>query len=167
MLLSRFQSAHKSKSSSIATGWERRLYSVATPQGKSRPHLKLQISILTDSYCRFIVNRLLVPYMLEAIRMVERGDASAVDIDTAMKLGSGMPMGPVELADFIGLDTLSNIARGWRNDRVKTGEMEDKAVEEVEMLERLVSEGKLGRKSGEGFFKCESFSLSLSLRMLD
>merc|ERR1719189_3443525 len=53
----------------------------------------------------FVVNRLLVPYLMEAIRMLERGDASAKDIDTAMKLGAGHPMGPFELADYVGLDT--------------------------------------------------------------
>ncbi|UYV84320.1 HADH, partial [Cordylochernes scorpioides] len=53
----------------------------------------------------FVVNRLLVPYLLEAIRMLERGDASPRDIDTAMKLGAGYPMGPFELADYVGLDT--------------------------------------------------------------
>ncbi|KAM0789893.1 hypothetical protein ACM66B_006735 [Microbotryomycetes sp. NB124-2] len=101
----------------------------------------------------FIVNRLLVPYMLEAIRMVERGDASAEDVDTAMKLGAGLPMGPIELSDFVGLDTLSFIAEGWRNDRVKTGEIDEKQVETVNILDKLVKEGKKGRKSGEGFFK--------------
>ncbi|GAA6019339.1 hypothetical protein JCM11491_000900 [Sporobolomyces phaffii] len=101
----------------------------------------------------FIVNRLLVPYMLEAIRMYERGDASAKDIDTAMKLGAGLPMGPLELSDFVGLDTLSHIARGWRQERVETGELDAKSVEEVGVLEKLVQGGKTGRKSGEGFFK--------------
>ncbi|GAA6059114.1 hypothetical protein JCM10212_003861 [Sporobolomyces blumeae] len=101
----------------------------------------------------FIVNRLLVPYMLEAIRMVERGDASAEDVDIAMKLGAGLPMGPLELSDFVGLDTLSHIARGWRQERVDTGELDAKAVEEVKMLERLVEQKKYGRKSGQGFFK--------------
>ncbi|KAM0751862.1 hypothetical protein T439DRAFT_355747 [Meredithblackwellia eburnea MCA 4105] len=100
----------------------------------------------------FIVNRLLVPYLLEAIRMIERGDATAADIDTAMKLGSGMPMGPIELSDFVGLDTLSSIARGWREDRVSTGEIDGTAVEPVPALESLVKEGNLGRKSGKGFF---------------
>ncbi|GAA5979455.1 hypothetical protein JCM5350_003912 [Sporobolomyces pararoseus] len=101
----------------------------------------------------FIVNRLLVPYMLEAIRMYERGDATAEDIDTAMKLGAGLPMGPLELSDFVGLDTLSHIARGWRQERVETGELDAKSVEQVSVLENLVKEGKTGRKSGEGFFK--------------
>lgn len=53
----------------------------------------------------------------------------------------------------MGLDTLSSIARGWREDRVSTGEIDSAAVEEVDMLEKLVAEGKKGRKSGEGFFK--------------
>ena len=61
----------------------------------------------------FIVNRLLVPYLMEAVRMVERGDASAKDVDTAMKLGAGHPMGPFELADYIGLDTNKFIMDGW------------------------------------------------------
>ena len=61
----------------------------------------------------FIVNRLLVPYILEAVRMVERGDASAKDVDTAMKLGAGYPMGPFELADYVGLDTNKFIITGW------------------------------------------------------
>ncbi|GAA5990396.1 hypothetical protein JCM11641_002349, partial [Rhodosporidiobolus odoratus] len=98
---------------------------------------------------------LLVPYLLEAIRMIERGEASAEDIDTAMKLGAGVPMGPIELSDFVGLDTLSHIARGWRQDRVSTGEIESKQVEEVGLLERLVREGKTGRKNGHGFFGYE------------
>ncbi|GAA5830366.1 hypothetical protein JCM3766R1_002693 [Sporobolomyces carnicolor] len=101
----------------------------------------------------FIVNRLLVPYMLEAIRMYERGEATAEDIDVAMKLGAGLPMGPLELSDFVGLDTLSHIARGWRQERVETGELDAKSVEQVDVLERLVREGKTGRKSGQGFFK--------------
>merc|ERR1712244_153968 len=61
----------------------------------------------------FIVNRLLVPYMMEAVRMLERGDASAEDIDTAMKLGAGYPMGPIQLADYVGLDTCKFILDGW------------------------------------------------------
>ncbi|GAA6042166.1 hypothetical protein JCM8097_004994 [Rhodosporidiobolus ruineniae] len=103
----------------------------------------------------FIVNRLLVPYLLEAIRMVERGEATAEDVDTAMKLGAGVPMGPIELSDFVGLDTLSHIATGWRLDRVPAGEIEPSQVEPVKLLERLVEQGKRGRKSGEGFFRYE------------
>ena len=60
----------------------------------------------------FIVNRLLVPYMMEAVRMVERGEATPQDVDTAMKLGAGYPMGPFELTDYVGLDTCKFIMDG-------------------------------------------------------
>jgi len=97
----------------------------------------------------FIVNRLLVPYMMEAIRLIERGEASPQDVDTAMKLGAGFPMGPVELSDFVGLDTLKFITDGWR----ETGIVEPKLVEPLSLLDRLVSENNLGRKTGKGFFE--------------
>lgn len=105
----------------------------------------------------FIVNRLLVPYMFEAIKMVERGDASAADVDVAMKLGAGHPMGPLQLADFVGLDTCHHIMSGWR-EKVENGEdvgLSKDLVAESKMLTDLVAAGKLGRKSGEGFFKYE------------
>jgi 3-hydroxyacyl-CoA dehydrogenase len=98
----------------------------------------------------FIVNRLLVPYMMEALRMLERGDASARDIDTAMKLGAGYPMGPFELMDYVGLDTLKFIATGWYERG--QGLAGDKLVKPSPILEKLVQEGKLGRKSGQGFY---------------
>lgn len=69
------------------------------------------VSVLQDTP-GFIVNRLLVPYMMEAIRMVERGEASPRDVDTAMKLGAGYPMGPFELTDYVGLDTCKFIIDG-------------------------------------------------------
>jgi len=96
----------------------------------------------------FIVNRLLVPYIMEAVRMVERGDASVKDVDTAMKLGAGYPMGPFELADYVGLDTNKFIMDGW-------GERypEEPLFRASEMLNKLVAEEKLGRKAGEGFYK--------------
>ncbi|KAG9100733.1 hypothetical protein FS749_013230 [Ceratobasidium sp. UAMH 11750] len=97
----------------------------------------------------FIVNRLLVPYMLEAVRMLERGDATAEDIDTAMKLGAGYPMGPIQLTDFVGLDTCQNIMTGWR----EKGALSPELVKPIKILEDKVKEGKLGRKNGEGFFK--------------
>ncbi len=96
----------------------------------------------------FIVNRLLVPFMLSAVHMYERGDASMQDIDTAMKLGAGYPMGPFELADYVGLDTTKFIIDGWREKYP-----EDPAFKSSKTLDKLVAEGKLGRKSGEGFFK--------------
>eukprot|EP00158_Paraphelidium_tribonemae_P001668 Partr_v1_DN24670_c0_g1_i2_m59634 putative Dehydrogenase len=98
----------------------------------------------------FIVNRLLVPYIMEGIRMAERGDASHQDIDTAMKLGAGYPMGPFELADFVGLDTLKFISDGWNKSGspLKGSEL----VAPVKSLNALVAAGKLGRKSGAGFY---------------
>ncbi len=98
----------------------------------------------------FVVNRLLVPYMGQALEMLERGDASAEDIDTAMKYGCGYPMGPIELTDYVGLDTTLFILRGW----VKRFPNEP-AFKIPAVLERKVKEGKLGRKSGEGFYKWE------------
>jgi len=96
----------------------------------------------------FIVNRLLVPYLMEAVRMVERGDASAKDVDTAMKLGAGHPMGPFELADYVGLDTNKFIMDGW-SERYP----DETLFRKSEMLNKLVEENKLGKKTGEGFYK--------------
>lgn len=100
----------------------------------------------------FIVNRLLVPYMLEAIRLVERGEATPRDVDTAMKLGAGYPMGPFELSDLVGLDTLNHISRGWRESRVQTGEIAENVVAASPLLEKLIAEGRLGKKSEKGGF---------------
>jgi 3-hydroxyacyl-CoA dehydrogenase len=98
----------------------------------------------------FVVNRLLVPYMAEAMKMADRGDASIQDIDTAMKLGCGYPMGPFELTDYVGLDTTLSILQGW----VKRYPSEP-AFKIPAVLEKLVQEKKLGRKSGQGFYKWE------------
>lgn len=95
----------------------------------------------------FIVNRLLVPYMAEAIRMLERGDASSKDIDVAMKLGAGYPMGPFELADYVGLDTTKFIMDGWHE-----AYPDEPLFKPSPLVEKLVSEGKLGVKSGHGFY---------------
>lgn len=96
----------------------------------------------------FVVNRLLVPYMAESVRLLERGDASARDIDTAMKLGAGYPMGPIELSDYVGLDTTYNILKGWHE-----REPENPLYKPIPLLEKLVKDGKFGVKSGEGFYK--------------
>ncbi|XP_057667110.1 probable 3-hydroxyacyl-CoA dehydrogenase B0272.3 [Diorhabda carinulata] len=96
----------------------------------------------------FVVNRLLVPYLAEAIKLVERGDASPQDVDTAMKLGAGYPMGPLELADYTGLDTTLFIIEGWHK------QFPDNSLfTPPEKLKHLVKQGKLGRKTGEGFYK--------------
>merc|ERR1712106_167278 len=96
----------------------------------------------------FIVNRLLVPYLMEAVRLVERGDASAKDVDLAMKLGAGHPMGPFELADYVGLDTNKFIMDGW-----SARFPEEPLFRQSELLNKMVAEGKLGKKTGEGFYK--------------
>lgn len=95
----------------------------------------------------FIVNRLLVPYVNEAISMLERGDATAKDIDVAMKLGAGYPLGPFELADYVGLDIIYNCLDGWSQ------RFPDNPVfRPSPVLAKLFAEGKLGRKTGEGFY---------------
>jgi len=96
----------------------------------------------------FVVNRLLVPYLTEAIRLKERHVASTEDIDSAMKLGAGHPMGPLQLCDFIGLDTIKFILDGWTKQFP-----DDKVFKPIALLDKLVAEGKLGKKSGEGFYK--------------
>nr|XP_009930452.1 PREDICTED: hydroxyacyl-coenzyme A dehydrogenase, mitochondrial [Opisthocomus hoazin] len=95
----------------------------------------------------FIVNRLLVPYMMEAVRLFERGDASKEDIDVAMKLGAGYPMGPFELLDYVGLDTSKYIVDGWHS-----LEPDNPLFAPSPLLNKLVEEKKLGRKTGEGFY---------------
>lgn len=96
----------------------------------------------------FVVNRLLVPYMMEAIRLAERGDASRRDIDVAMKLGAGYPMGPFELVDYVGLDIIKFVIDGWHE-----MEPENPLYLPSPHLNKLVAEGKLGMKTGEGFYK--------------
>ncbi|XP_058495694.1 hydroxyacyl-coenzyme A dehydrogenase, mitochondrial [Solea solea] len=96
----------------------------------------------------FIVNRLLVPYIIEAIRLHERGHGSKEDIDVAMKLGAGYPMGPFELSDYVGLDTMKFIMDGWSEK-----DPDNPLFAQSELLNKLVAEGKYGKKSGEGFYK--------------
>jgi len=95
----------------------------------------------------FVVNRLLVPYMMEAIRLVERGDASPEDVDTAMKLGAGYPMGPFELSDFTGLDISANVINGWHK-RFPNNPL----FKPSQMVNDMITKGTLGRKSGKGFY---------------
>ena len=98
----------------------------------------------------FIVNRLLVPYLAEAIRMVERGEAKPADIDNGMTLGCGYPMGPFTLLDYVGLDTTLFILEGWH--KLEPG---NPMFSPPKLLLDKVKAGKLGRKTGEGFFKWE------------
>eukprot|EP00595_Chromulina_sp_UTEXLB2642_P000538 CAMPEP_0196763344 /NCGR_PEP_ID=MMETSP1095-20130614/3893_1 /TAXON_ID=96789 ORGANISM="Chromulina nebulosa, Strain UTEXLB2642" /NCGR_SAMPLE_ID=MMETSP1095 /ASSEMBLY_ACC=CAM_ASM_000446 /LENGTH=136 /DNA_ID=CAMNT_0042116319 /DNA_START=584 /DNA_END=991 /DNA_ORIENTATION=- len=95
----------------------------------------------------FIVNRLLVPYITQAFALYDRGDASIVDIDTSMQLGAGHPMGPFQLADYIGLDTLYNILIGWKKDHPNESTFFIPAC-----LEEKIKENQFGRKSGKGFY---------------
>jgi len=97
----------------------------------------------------FIVNRLLVPYLLDAIRAYENGLGTLEDIDKGMKLGCGYPMGPFTLLDFVGLDTTYYIAN------IMFEEFREPAYAPPPLLKRMVLAGRLGRKSGQGFYKYE------------
>jgi len=96
----------------------------------------------------FVVNRLLFPYLMEALRFYERGDSTPEDIDTAMKLGAGYKVGPFELLDIIGLDTVKSAIDGWHKN-----EPENNLFKPSEILNKMVAEKKLGRKTGQGFYK--------------
>jgi len=97
----------------------------------------------------FIVNRLLLPYLNNAIKLYSQGIASRDDIDKAMKLGTNHPMGPLELADHIGLDICLNILENFYR------ELKDEASSPARLLREMVSSGKLGKKSGQGFYSYE------------
>ncbi|MCU1264261.1 MAG: 3-hydroxyacyl-CoA dehydrogenase [Acidobacteria bacterium] len=103
-------------------------------------------TVRTSDKTGFIVNRLLVPYMLDAIRALEEGVGSITDIDTAMKLGLGYPMGPFTLGDFVGLDTTYYIAE------IMFNEFREKRFAPPPLLKRMVLAGLYGRKSGRGFY---------------
>jgi 3-hydroxybutyryl-CoA dehydrogenase len=94
----------------------------------------------------FVVNRLLIPYMLDAIRALENGVGSITDIDAGMQLGAGHPMGPFTLLDFVGLDTVERVAE------VMFDEYREQRFAPPPLLRRLVRAGHLGRKSGRGFY---------------
>jgi 3-hydroxybutyryl-CoA dehydrogenase len=94
----------------------------------------------------FVVNLLLVPYMMDAIRALEQGVASITDIDKGMQLGTGYPMGPFVLCDFVGLDTLDKIGG------IMFDEYKEKRYASPPLLKRMVSLGYYGRKSGKGFY---------------
>jgi 3-hydroxybutyryl-CoA dehydrogenase len=103
--------------------------------------------VRTKDSTAFIVNRLLVPYLLDAVRLYESGLASLEDIDTAMKLGCGYPMGPFTLLDLVGLDTALFVAE------VMFEEYREPRYAPPPLLKRMVLAGRLGRKSGRGFYE--------------
>jgi 3-hydroxybutyryl-CoA dehydrogenase len=108
----------------------------------------------------FIVNRLLVPYLLDAVRAYENGLGTVEDIDKGMKLGCGYPMGPFTLLDFVGLDTTYYIAN------IMFEEFREPAYAAPPLLKRMVLAGRLGRKSGQGFYKYEVSSLKAQVSSL-
>lgn len=105
-----------------------------------------KVPVRTSDKTGFIVNRLLVPYLLDAIRAYEEGVGSITDIDEAMKLGCGYPMGPFTLLDFVGLDTTYYITH------VMYDEFKERRFASPPLLKRLVMAGWMGRKSGKGFY---------------
>jgi len=105
--------------------------------------------VLAKDTAGFIVNFLLIPYLLAAIRMLENGMASRDDIDTAMKLGCGYPMGPFTLLDYVGLDTTM-----WAAEAIYF-EYKDPLYAPPPLLRRMVQSGMYGKKSGRGFYTYE------------
>ena len=105
-----------------------------------------KVPVRANDRSGFIVNRLLVPYLLDAIRALEEGVGSIGDIDNAMKLGCGYPMGPLTLLDFVGLDTTYYIAE------IMFTEFREKRFAPPPLLKRMVLAGLYGRKSGRGFY---------------
>ena len=105
-----------------------------------------KVPVRTSDKTGFIVNRLLVPYLLDAIRAYEEGIGSIPDIDNAMKLGCGYPMGPFTLLDFVGLDTTYYITH------VMYDEFKERRFASPPLLKRLVMAGWYGRKTGKGFY---------------
>jgi 3-hydroxybutyryl-CoA dehydrogenase len=105
-----------------------------------------KLTVQTKDKAGFIVNRLLVPYMLDAIRAYEEGVGSIQEIDDAMKAGAGHPMGPLTLADFVGLDTLGAICD------VMFDEFRERRFAQPPTLRKMLSAGWHGRKSGTGFY---------------
>ncbi|XP_056635913.1 hydroxyacyl-coenzyme A dehydrogenase, mitochondrial-like [Diorhabda sublineata] len=107
-----------------------------------------KIPVICNDSAGFIVNRLLLSYITEAIRMMERADASAHDIDTAMKLATGSPIGPIQLADYMGHDNILQLMENWRS-----REPENRLFAPCVSQKYLVQRGMLGVKSGQGYYK--------------
>ena len=111
-----------------------------------------KLAIPTNDKAGFIVNRLLVPYMLDAMRAYEEGVGSVSEIDEAMRAGAGHPMGPLTLADFVGLDTLGSICD------VLFDEFRERRFAQPPTLRKMLSAGWFGRKAGIGFYDYSSES---------
>jgi 3-hydroxybutyryl-CoA dehydrogenase len=105
-----------------------------------------KVTVRATDRSGFIVNRLLVPYLLDSIRALEEGVGSIVDIDNGMKLGCGHPMGPLTLLDFVGLDTTYYIAE------IMFEEFRERRFAPPPLLKRMVKAGLYGRKTGRGFY---------------
>ncbi|CAN5180721.1 3-hydroxybutyryl-CoA dehydrogenase [soil metagenome] len=105
-----------------------------------------KLGVKTKDKAGFIVNRLLVPYMLDAIRAYEEGVGSIEEIDSAMKAGAGHPMGPLTLADFVGLDTMGSICD------VMFDEFRERRFAQPPTLRKMLAAGWYGQKSGKGFY---------------
>jgi 3-hydroxybutyryl-CoA dehydrogenase len=103
-------------------------------------------AVVSSDTSGFLVNRLLVPYLLDAVRAFENGTGSIADLDTAMRLGCGHPMGPFTLLDLVGLDTVMRIAG------IMLEEYGEPRFAPPSLLRRLVAAGHYGRKSGRGFY---------------
>jgi 3-hydroxybutyryl-CoA dehydrogenase len=111
-----------------------------------------KLAVRTADTTGFVVNRLLVPFLLDSVRALEEGAGSIRDIDEGMRLGCGHPMGPLTLLDFVGLDTTLAIAD------IMFEEFREKRFAPPPLLKRLVQAGMLGRKSGRGFYDYASDS---------
>lgn len=109
-----------------------------------------KVSVLCDDTPGFIVNRILVPSLMQAMALVDRKEASVKDVDVAMKLGCGHPMGPMHLADYIGLDTCHSIVKGWTENFP-----DEPAFFVPACLQKKIDTGDLGRKTGKGFYYWE------------
>ncbi|MFD5594047.1 3-hydroxybutyryl-CoA dehydrogenase [Streptomyces griseorubiginosus] len=107
-------------------------------------------TVRAEDRCGFVVNALLIPYLLSAVRMYESGVATPEDIDRGMALGCGHPMGPLAVLDLIGLDTIADVARTMER---RTGDPHHAVPP---LLDRLIEEGRLGRKSGRGFHRYDT-----------
>ena len=118
-----------------------------------------KVPVRTSDRTGFIVNRLLVPYLLDAVRVLEGGVASVEDIDNSMKLGCGYPMGPLTLLDFVGLDTTYYIAN------IMFEEFKEERFAPPPLLKRMVLAGWNGRKAGRGFYDYSDASTPRAMQL--